>query len=523
MRRNTRWVSIRFSHRFCIGLAFLVFGAPSAVAQAPERFVIAIEAQAEDESISFFVGTPVGDNAVLVLGSADVATLGDADNEIAIHGLGGGKLEGVIVEETFDNLIVSRDVRLQTFLLRLALPDGRTLNRVDQADEDLVDDADVEGFTFLIRDGSAAPRRLASRLRTVDTGGERFAITGITPSAPSLPAALGGFVFDTCGNLTAVAVPNDSSADTPLIPVTALSSVLQTNSVANDFDLAPACEASTGASKAQARADAAIAAAEEESRRNAEEAETLRRQKQQAEAELQALEDSRAAVSEIAEARQQLEAITLAQDENTAAQLEIQQQIQESRELLDEAVFEAQRAEEEAATAREENERAAGQLRVGRYLLIGLGLLVLTAIGVATWLNVRARRLRSDLAAVKDEKRDIEEAKAAAEARWHDCVLESEQGFTVKLPGSKLLKAHGGVTVGRSRSEADVVIDRDDVSRRHARFEVVNEIVELTDLGSTNKTRVNGGALDHGAPRRLYEGDRISFGTNEFSFKIVKS
>lgn len=64
--------------------------------------------------------------------------------------------------------------------------------------------------------------------------------------------------------------------------------------------------------------------------------------------------------------------------------------------------------------------------------------------------------------------------------------------------------------IGRS-SESDMVLVEDMVSRNHARIRVVDDVVKLHDLGSTNGSFVNGervGDVD------LKEGDRILFGTS---------
>jgi len=75
-------------------------------------------------------------------------------------------------------------------------------------------------------------------------------------------------------------------------------------------------------------------------------------------------------------------------------------------------------------------------------------------------------------------------------------------------------------TVGRS-PEAQVRLMEEGVSRRHARIVRTSEgRFELTDLGSTNGTYLNGTKL--GGPGRLDEGDRVQLGgqcTLRFTFK----
>lgn len=72
------------------------------------------------------------------------------------------------------------------------------------------------------------------------------------------------------------------------------------------------------------------------------------------------------------------------------------------------------------------------------------------------------------------------------------------------------LEEGGEYHIGRS-SESDMVLVEDMVSRNHARIRVVDDVVKLHDLGSTNGSFVNGervGDVD------LDEGDRILFGTS---------
>ncbi|HEY6057514.1 MAG TPA: FhaA domain-containing protein [Candidatus Limnocylindrales bacterium] len=90
----------------------------------------------------------------------------------------------------------------------------------------------------------------------------------------------------------------------------------------------------------------------------------------------------------------------------------------------------------------------------------------------------------------------------------------------VHLPGATLLVACPGVserrldvvepslTIGRS-ADNSIVLNDGRVSRHHARLRVRRGSLVLTDLGSTNGTRVNGVRIDEVA---LGEGDRIELG-----------
>ena len=64
----------------------------------------------------------------------------------------------------------------------------------------------------------------------------------------------------------------------------------------------------------------------------------------------------------------------------------------------------------------------------------------------------------------------------------------------------------------------DYVIDRDTVSRFHAKFFEQDGCVYLMDLNSTNGTRVNGRELNVRDRVLLSEGDRILFADAEYIF-----
>jgi pSer/pThr/pTyr-binding forkhead associated (FHA) protein len=63
------------------------------------------------------------------------------------------------------------------------------------------------------------------------------------------------------------------------------------------------------------------------------------------------------------------------------------------------------------------------------------------------------------------------------------------------------------VTVGRDE-EADIRVDEPLVSRHHARIERRDGRYFVLDLGSTNRTRVNGAAVSE---RELQDGDEVRF------------
>jgi hypothetical protein len=75
------------------------------------------------------------------------------------------------------------------------------------------------------------------------------------------------------------------------------------------------------------------------------------------------------------------------------------------------------------------------------------------------------------------------------------------------LAGTRVEVA-GELTVGRI--DADLTLDDDEVSRRHALLRAVDGGIEVEDAGSTNGTFVNDVRI--GGPTRLLAGDRVRFG-----------
>ena len=90
--------------------------------------------------------------------------------------------------------------------------------------------------------------------------------------------------------------------------------------------------------------------------------------------------------------------------------------------------------------------------------------------------------------------------------------------LVVTLPDSTRLPVELGdetVTIGRS-PENVVYLDDPSVSGRHAQLQLLGENYQLTDLDSTNGTRVNDAAI---TAVTLRAGDRIRFGKVEACFE----
>jgi hypothetical protein len=73
----------------------------------------------------------------------------------------------------------------------------------------------------------------------------------------------------------------------------------------------------------------------------------------------------------------------------------------------------------------------------------------------------------------------------------------------------------GTVTIGRL-ADCDVVLRDKGASRKHAQLKVREGVWTITDLGSTNGTRLNGQTIQS---RELSSGDRITIGTTVIEFR----
>lgn len=107
-------------------------------------------------------------------------------------------------------------------------------------------------------------------------------------------------------------------------------------------------------------------------------------------------------------------------------------------------------------------------------------------------------------------------------------VKESIKTDTVPLIYGRLLVEEGpdkgkkydltavSLTLGR-RKDCDIVFNDSSISRRHARLELHRGVYTITDLGSTNGTRINGIKINS---KLLEPGDVISLGTTTCLLKV---
>lgn len=123
----------------------------------------------------------------------------------------------------------------------------------------------------------------------------------------------------------------------------------------------------------------------------------------------------------------------------------------------------------------------------------------------------------------------VEERLKKGEFRCSASLVEGEETVSPVPAGateaSLVIHGDGGtrsvlltndtVTIGRL-ADCDVVLADKGASRRHAQIRRKDDRYTLTDLGSTNGTRLNGQTMQ---TRDLADGDRITIGTTQLEFR----
>ena len=100
-------------------------------------------------------------------------------------------------------------------------------------------------------------------------------------------------------------------------------------------------------------------------------------------------------------------------------------------------------------------------------------------------------------------------------------VLTFSDGTPVELKGERALIGRYDHDLGGDRPAVDLseYQGADTTSRMHAVIEHIGSSYTLTDLDSTNSTRVNGKRLEPERPTPINDGDTLAFGTVTCSFK----
>ena len=84
--------------------------------------------------------------------------------------------------------------------------------------------------------------------------------------------------------------------------------------------------------------------------------------------------------------------------------------------------------------------------------------------------------------------------------------------------GEQRIEVTGDLVLGR---EGDVLVDDEEVSRRHARVRPAGDVVEIEDLGSSNGTWVNGTRIS--VPTKIGAGDDVRIGRTALRVEVART
>lgn len=102
---------------------------------------------------------------------------------------------------------------------------------------------------------------------------------------------------------------------------------------------------------------------------------------------------------------------------------------------------------------------------------------------------------------------------------WGTLIFDN--GREVILAGERVLVGRSDHDMGGVQPEVDLAAfeHADTVSRGHATIEHIGSTCQLTDLNSTNFTRINGKRLEPSVPTPISDGDTLQFGKIQSTFK----
>ncbi len=112
---------------------------------------------------------------------------------------------------------------------------------------------------------------------------------------------------------------------------------------------------------------------------------------------------------------------------------------------------------------------------------------------------------------------------AQKSAPWGSLVFKDGVGAQIPLSGERAVVGRYDHDLGGIRPDVDLSDKQgsDTISRVHAALEHSDNTYTLTDLNSTNATRVNNKRLEPDKPMPLNDGDELQFGKVQVTFKVA--
>lgn len=334
--------------------------------------------------------------------------------------------------------------------------------------------------------------------------------------------------LDSCGNVIGIVRPDPDLSRSrvrrgedpeAVVFTTAAPEVLAALRAAGG-DPAVAAERCVGALE-RARTEAERSSRNEEEARAAaasaqEDREAAEARAQSAEERAQELEREASAARERADASEEEKARAAAEAEAARAAADAERERAENLAAVEAEVREEL---ERIRESRRELEEDVARER----LYVGIAITVLAVIvGIASFVTGRRRKLRLSQAAARAELAERAAAQAKTDAERarapFSCLFEGRdsvgRSVTIKV-SAELLGQEDGAVVGRHPESADVVLDHEEVSRRHFRLMLGDDRKRLfvQDLGSTNGTIVSGRPARGNVLVEIEDGDELAIGT----------
>lgn len=95
-------------------------------------------------------------------------------------------------------------------------------------------------------------------------------------------------------------------------------------------------------------------------------------------------------------------------------------------------------------------------------------------------------------------------------------VLNSTNGRAQIVLEDKLLDESQGIGIGRAANFNDIVLEGDQISRRHSRIVLQSGVLHIEDLNSSNGTLVNSARLEPFRPHAIKQNDIIEIGDRRY-------
>ena len=177
-----------------------------------------------------------------------------------------------------------------------------------------------------------------------------------------------------------------------------------------------------------------------------------------------------------------------------------------------------------AAVHRGEREETSQQLQWT--IVSGVALVLLLLLGWFIFARMKKAQLETSSSRLTEAEQRAEAARQAAaqapQAAPFRCLLEGQdntgQPFALSIPA---LALPSGVTLGRSPSNSEFIIDNESVSREHVRLFYADGYLYAEDLNALNGTRINGRLLNPYEQVVLQNNDQLQIGPVVFQVRLI--